>query len=59
MPIWPDGHGGVRPTRPCKRCGAETPLYDLMRPEHLRMVGWKALVPVTYVNWCGDGQQII
>jgi hypothetical protein len=58
-PIWPDGKGGVRPTRPCKHCGAEVPLYELMRPEHLRMVGWKMLVPVTFVNWCAHGQEVI
>ena len=54
-PIWPDGKGGVRPTRPCKRCGADTPQYDLMRPEHLRMVGWKPFG----VNWCGHRQDVV
>jgi len=57
--IWLDECGKPRPTRACKHCGAEAPLYELMRPEHLRMGGWKKLVPASYVNWCGHQQDVV
>ncbi len=51
-PIWLDEHGQGRPTRPCPKCGKDEPARRL-RFDHLRMIGWKPLVAVQIVNWCG------
>jgi hypothetical protein len=28
------------------------------RVENLKQVGWQLFMPATYVNWCGQGQEI-
>jgi hypothetical protein len=59
-PRWPDEHGRPLPTYPCPRCGREVAArFRGFRVEHLAHVGWQAYQVASYVNWCGDGQEII
>jgi hypothetical protein len=38
-PVWLDEHGQRRPTRPCPKCGQDSP-EDRYHFEHLCMIGW-------------------
>ena len=58
-PIWLDEHGQRRPTRPCPRCGKESPEHRC-RFEHLRMIGWgQPRQVLKIVNWCGHSQDFV
>ena len=50
--------GAPAPTRPCLRCGAAMPIYD-MKLEDVRRGGWQLFVPTKRVNWCGHGQELL
>ncbi len=57
-PSWLDESGQPRPTRLCRRCGREAPIFGL-RHEHLQLVGWRLFAVASYMNWCGHGQEFI
>jgi len=44
--------------RPCSRWGRDAPIFRL-RLEDVRRTGWTPYVAAAYVNWCGQGQEII
>jgi hypothetical protein len=59
-PRWPDEQGRQLPTYPCPRCDREVAArFRGFRVAHLRHVGWQLFMPATYVNWRGNGQEVI
>ena len=46
------------PTRPCQRCGAVVPIRRY-EASTLRMLKQRPYEVVTFVNWCGHGQEYI
>jgi hypothetical protein len=58
-PIWRDEFGRRRPTRPRPCCGTVIPAALRLRVEDVRRVGWQLFTPVSYVEWCGHGQEVI
>ena len=34
-------------------------VFTTLRVEHLKPLGWEAYRAVSYVNWCGQGQELI
>jgi hypothetical protein len=58
-PIWLDERGRRRPTRPCPKCGSDSPEHRY-RFEHLRMIGWgQPRQVLKIVNWCGHSQDFV
>lgn len=58
-PIWLDERGQRHPTRPCPKCGTDSPerRYSF---KHLRMIGWgQPRQVVKIVNWCGHGNEYV
>jgi hypothetical protein len=59
MPIWLDAHGQRVLTRPCPKCGRDSPEYRY-RFEHHQMIGWaQPRQVVKIVNWCGHSQEFV
>ncbi len=58
-PVWLDETCQRRPTRPCPKCGKDSPEHRY-RFEHLRMFGWvQPRQVVKIVNWCGHSQEFV
>jgi hypothetical protein len=58
-PIWLDEHDQRRPTRPCPKCGRDSPKHRY-RFEHLCMIGWgQPRQVLKIVNWCGHSQEYV
>jgi hypothetical protein len=57
-PIWLDVDGRLLPTRPCHRCGAETPIHRMALVD-VKRNGWRPYRPAVYVHWCGHGIEVI
>jgi len=59
-PIWINEDGQRAQTRLCPRpgCGREVPI-PRYRYTTLRRIGWPLFRVARYVEWCGDGQELI
>jgi len=55
-PIWLDERGRRVPTRPCPRCGRETPVYRLTA-ERAHRISWQPWQVWSVVSWCGHQQE--
>jgi len=58
-PISLEERGQRRPTRPCSKCGKESPEHRY-HFDHLRMIGWaRPRQVVKIVNWCDHSQEFV